>query len=92
MDPYCGSGTSLVSAKLLDKKFIGIDLSKEYTQHAEQRLENAVSEKITVEEELQKHIVKKTFEQRKQNGEFTGRHRNNYRIGGTIGIRFPSLS
>ena len=61
LDPYCGSGTSLVAAKLLNKKFIGIDISNEYIQHAEQRLKNAISERITVEEELQKHIVKKNI-------------------------------
>ncbi len=80
LDPYCGSGTTLVAAKLLDKKFIGIDISEEYIQYAKQRLQNASFEKGNIEEELQKHIVKKTFKQRKQNGEFTGRHRNNYKI------------
>ena len=80
LDPYCGSGTTLVAAKLLNKKFIGIDISEEYIQHAKQRLENASFEKKTIQEELQKHIVQKTFKQRKQNGEFTGRHRSNYKI------------
>lgn len=84
LDPYCGSGTSLVAAKLLNKKFIGIDISKEYIQHAEKRLQNAFSEKETVEEELRKHIVKKTFKQRKQNGEFTGRHGSSYKAVETI--------
>ncbi|MBI4654547.1 MAG: site-specific DNA-methyltransferase [Nitrospirae bacterium] len=80
LDPYCGSGTTLVAAKLLNKKFIGIDISEEYIQHAKQRLQNASFEKKAIQEELQKHIVQKTFKQRKQNGEFTGRHRNNYKI------------
>jgi len=80
LDPYCGSGTTLVAAKLLGKKFIGIDISKEYIKHSEQRLKNALSEKKEVLEELQKHFVQKTFKQRKENGEFTGRHRNNYKI------------
>lgn len=89
LDPYCGSGTSLVAAKLLGKKFIGIDISKEYIRHAEQRLQNVFSERVTVEEELQKHIVKKTFEQRKQNGEFTGRHGSNYKISENVEIKLP---
>ena len=63
LDPYCGSGTTLVAAKLLNKKFIGIDISKEYIQQAEQRLQNSFSEKRTVEEELQKHFVQKTFKE-----------------------------
>lgn len=80
LDPYCGSGTTLVAAKLLNKKFIGIDISKEYIQQAEQRLKNVLSEKEIVQGELQKHIVKKTFKQRKQNKEFTGRHKNDFGI------------
>ena len=80
LDPYCGSGTTLVAAKLLNKKFIGIDISEEYILHAKQRLQNAYFEKRAVDDELQKHIVQKTFKQRKQNGEFTGRHRANYKI------------
>ena len=82
LDPYCGSGTTLLAAKLLHKKFIGIDISEEYIKFSEQRLQNALSEKIAVEEEIQKHIVQKTFKQRKENGEFTGKHRtnSNYKI------------
>lgn len=80
LDPYCGSGTTLVAAKLLNKYFIGIDISEEYIQQTKQRLQNISFEKRIVEEELQKHLVQKTFKERKQNGEFTGRHRNNYKI------------
>lgn len=80
LDPYCGSGTTLVAAKLLGKKFIGIDISKEYIQQVEQRLQNSISEKQVVEEELGKHFVLKTFKVRKQNGDFTGRHKKNYKI------------
>ena len=82
LDPYCGSGTTLLAAKLLHKKFIGIDISEEYIKFSAQRLQNASSEKIAVEEEIQKHIVQKTFKQRKENGEFTGKHRitSNYKI------------
>jgi len=84
LDPYCGSGTSLVAAKLLGKNFIGIDISKEYVKYAEQRLENAIFEKSVVEEELQRHVVKKTFKQRKEEGGFTGRHGINYKVNETI--------
>ena len=82
LDPYCGSGTTLVAAKLLNKKFIGIDISEEYINLSKERLANVNFEKKIVEEELQKHIVQKTFKQRKENGEFTGKHRttNNYKI------------
>ena len=75
LDPYCGSGTTLVAAKLLDKKYIGIDISKEYIAFAENRLENYEKERIKINEELAKHKIKKTFKERKNNNEFTGRHR-----------------
>ncbi len=80
LDPYCGSGTTLVAAKLLNKKFIGVDISEEYVRYSQQRLKNALNEKKSVEDELQKHIVQKTFKQRKENGEYTGRHKISYKI------------
>ena len=40
IDPYCGSGTTLVAAKLLGHKYIGIDISKEYCSLTQKRLEN----------------------------------------------------
>lgn len=77
-DPYCGSGTTLVAAKLLGKQYLGIDISQEYIDFAENRLVNCDNEKDKVQEELDKHIVNKTFKQRKENGEFTGRHKKDY--------------
>lgn len=82
----------MVAAKLLGKKFIGIDISKEYIHHAEQRLENAFLEKNRVEEEEQKHIVKKTFKQRKEEGGFTGRHGVNYKMNEALEIKLPFLN
>ena len=76
IDPYCGSGTTLVAAKLLNKKFIGIDISAEYIECAKKRLDNSSSKKKNVQEELQKHFVTKTFKQRKENGEYTGKFKN----------------
>lgn len=38
LDPMCGSGTTLKMAKLLDRNFIGIDISKEYCELSEQRI------------------------------------------------------
>jgi modification methylase len=77
LDPYCGSGTTLVAAKLLDKKYVGIDISNEYINTSKHRLENAILEKKIVDKELHKHIVNKTFKERKRNGENTGKFRNN---------------
>jgi len=77
IDPYCGSGTTLVAAKLLGHDFIGIDISLEYVDHAKRRLHNCESERRTLLEELEKHRVSKTFSERKQNGGYTGRFKQN---------------
>ncbi|MBP3253987.1 MAG: site-specific DNA-methyltransferase [Bacteroidales bacterium] len=76
IDPYCGSGTTLVAAKLLQKDYIGIDISEDYISFAKERLQNCQSEKKKVEEELQKHFVEKTFKERKLNKENTGKFKN----------------
>lgn len=39
LDPFMGSGTTAIAARQLGKKFIGIDISPEYTALAESRLE-----------------------------------------------------
>ena len=78
IDPYCGSGTTLAASKLLNKNYIGIDISKEYIDKAKERLKDSQKELKAVQEELSKHIVNKTFKERKKNGEFTGKHKNGY--------------
>ncbi len=72
LDPYCGSGTTLVAAKILGHNFIGIEISQEYIKYAEERLKNYEEEVRLVNEEIAKHIVIKTFRERKEKGEFTG--------------------
>ena len=42
LDPFCGSGTTCVSAKLLKRNFIGIDISKEAVELANSRLDEMV--------------------------------------------------
>jgi len=80
LDPYCGSGTTLVAAKLLNKKYVGIDISQEYIEYAENRLANYQKERLKVNEELAKHKIEKTFKERKEKGEFTGKHRTTNNI------------
>jgi modification methylase len=74
IDPYCGSGTTLVAAKILGHDYIGIDISEEYIKFAEDRLQNYEHEIRFATEEISKHIVRKTFKERKENREFTGRY------------------
>lgn len=75
IDPYSGSGTTALAAKLLGKKYIGIDISKAYNDQAQARLKNYLSEKKSVEEEIAKHYVEKTFKERKKNGEWLGKQK-----------------
>jgi site-specific DNA-methyltransferase (adenine-specific) len=42
VDPFCGSGTTCVSAKSLKRQFIGIDISKDAVELANLRLEKMV--------------------------------------------------
>jgi site-specific DNA-methyltransferase (adenine-specific) len=38
LDPFCGSATTMVAAEILDRRWIGIELSKKYTQIGLQRV------------------------------------------------------
>ena len=41
-DPFCGNGTTLVAAKLMKRRYFGMDLSSKAIQLAQHRLENPV--------------------------------------------------
>ena len=73
LDPYVGSGTTLIAAKLLNSDYIGIDISEEYIKSAKKRLKNYGNERKIVDTEISKHIVEKTFKDRKANNENTGK-------------------
>lgn len=54
LDPFCGSGTTLIAAKLLERNYLGLDISIEAVQLAERRLLELVkteSHLLTVGEE-----------------------------------------
>lgn len=38
LDPFVGSGTTVVAAKRLGRKYVGIDISDKYAQHTRERL------------------------------------------------------
>lgn len=42
LDPFCGSGTTCVSAKLLKRRYIGIDISKDAVSLANTRLDEMI--------------------------------------------------
>lgn len=42
LDPYCGSGTTCVAAKLLNRKYIGIDISEDAITLAQDRIDNPI--------------------------------------------------
>jgi modification methylase len=75
LDPYCGIGTTLVAAKLLGCDYLGIDISETYVAIACERLQNAEAERARVAAELSLHVVRKTFKERKERGEWVGRFR-----------------
>jgi len=46
LDPMCGSGTTCVAAKLLERNYIGIDISNEYCDLAEKRIKEFLQEQV----------------------------------------------
>lgn len=65
IDPYCGSGTTLIAAKKLGLPCVGIDISEDYLLVAKNRLDNIEQEDAKMNDEISRHIVTKTFKQRK---------------------------
>ena len=45
LDPFAGSGTSCVAAEILDRRWIGIELSENYTNIARERIQVFVDQK-----------------------------------------------
>lgn len=52
LDPFAGSGTSLVAAEILDRRWIGIELSPNYCQIARDRVQAFVDEKKQLKLEI----------------------------------------
>lgn len=44
LDPFCGVGATLIAAKLLNRKYIGIDIETSYCETTESRLNNIKEE------------------------------------------------
>ena len=52
LDPFAGSGTSLVAAEVLDRRWIGIELSPNYAEVARKRINSFIELKKQTELEL----------------------------------------
>ena len=62
LDPFCGSGTTLVAAKLLNRKYIGIDISEDAIKVTKDRISNP----IKTESELLNNGIEKYINKNKE--------------------------
>lgn len=65
LDPYSGTGSTLVAAKAFKHNYVGIDCSSDYITIAEKRLAG-MTEFQRVMDEAELHWVEKSYKQRKQ--------------------------
>lgn len=54
LDPFAGSGTSMVAAELLDRRWIGIELSPNYCEVARKRIKSFIDDKSQPELDFKK--------------------------------------
>ncbi len=57
LDPFCGSGTTCVAAKLLDRKYIGIDKSEEAVELSLSRIDNPIKTNSTLLENGRENLM-----------------------------------
>jgi len=63
IDPFCGSGTTCVAAKSMNRDFIGIDASKDAVELANKRLEEMIiTDSALLKKGTQSYIEKSTQE------------------------------
>jgi site-specific DNA-methyltransferase (adenine-specific) len=48
LDPFAGSGTSLVSAEILKRRWVGIEISENYCKIARERIKNFIDKQIII--------------------------------------------
>lgn len=70
LDPYVGSGTVVLSAKLFGCNYVGIDISENYIDMTNNRLDNYKDYYDIYQNEINKHFVKGiTYQERKKRKE-----------------------
>ena len=52
LDPFCGSSTTGVSAILLNRKYVGIDLEDDYLDVSEKRIQDTLSPQVCIQADL----------------------------------------
>jgi site-specific DNA-methyltransferase (adenine-specific) len=57
LDPFMGSGTSAFAAELLDRRWLGIELSPAYTEIARKRVQTLIDERKQMKLELKEEEV-----------------------------------
>jgi len=57
LDPFMGSGTSAVAAELLDRRWVGIELSPDYTEVARKRVQSFIKNREQTELELKEEVL-----------------------------------
>ncbi|MGB1204249.1 MAG: DNA-methyltransferase [Chitinophagales bacterium] len=63
LDPFCGSGTTCVAAKAMDRHYIGFDISNDAVELSKRRLqEMVITESILLKKGRSSYIEKSEFE------------------------------
>lgn len=70
LDPYCGSGTSIIAASLFQCRWVGIDISETYIDMAKERLKSLDDYSDIYNREIARHYVHGiTYKERKRRNE-----------------------
>ena len=60
LDPFCGSGTTLIASKLLNREFIGIDISPKAVKLTNERLANPIKSSSNLLEKGEESYLEKS--------------------------------
>lgn len=63
LDPFCGSGTTLVTADIMNRQYIGIDISEDAIELTKQRLDNPIKTNSHLLKKGEQEYLTKTEEE-----------------------------